>query len=91
MTIIKILHAAVVIEALVSYGKMIVVDKKIQWPVIIAIALGIAVAVAFGLDIFAQIGMRSTIPYFGIVLTGMVISRGSNYVYDLFDKLNEIK
>ena len=37
------------------------------------------------------IGQNSQIPYVGCVLTGILLSRGSNYVFDLLDKFISCK
>lgn len=79
--------AAVVIEGLVSYAKMIVVQKKIQWQVITAIAIGLLLAFNLHLDIFALLEIEESCTLVGTALTGILISRGSNYVYDLYDRL----
>jgi hypothetical protein len=36
-------------------------------------------------------GMQTNIPYVGSILTGILISRGSNYVFDLVKKLTAAK
>lgn len=82
---------ALVVEALVSYVKLIFVDKKIQWQVITAICIGVFVSFSFGLDLFTDFGMVSYIPYVGTVLTGIIFSRGSNYLFDLVGKLTHYK
>ena len=52
--------------------------------------LGITVAIAYKLDLPAQFKLKSRIPYFGCVLTGILLSRGSNYFFDLITKISEI-
>ena len=74
---------AIVVEGVISYVKMIIVDHKVNWQTIIAILLGVGVGVAFGLDLFALVGIEARIPHVGSALTGILISRGSNYMYDL--------
>jgi hypothetical protein len=58
---------------------------------LVSIAIGVLAAVAFNLDIFAQMGMVSRIPFFGCVLTGILVSRGSNYIFDLFKSIGLLK
>lgn len=83
--------AAVVIEGIVSYITTIVKDKKIEWKIILAIALGCLISFNLRLDVFDLIGLNEVSSTVGIVLTGILISRGSNYVFELYDKLTDWK
>ena len=78
-----ILIMAVLTEAVITYAKTFVVDRKIKWQMIAAVALSIAVCLAYSLDIPALIGIEGTVPYVGNIITGILVSRGSNYIYDL--------
>ena len=75
---------AVLIEAVVTYAKTFAIDKKIKWQMIAAVVLSIGVCLAYSLDIPALVGIEGSVPYVGNVITGILISRGSNYIYDLF-------
>ncbi len=87
MKLTAILIMAVIVEAIITYLKTFMIDKKFQWQNIVAIVLGIAVALAYSLDIPSAAGVNASVPYVGNVLSGILISRGSNYVYDLFKML----
>lgn len=80
--IMSVLAISVVVEGLVSYAKMFVVDRKIEWQNVVAVVLGIAFAVAYGIDVFALLGMNSAIPFFGSIMSGVLMSRGANYIFD---------
>ena len=54
---------------------------------LVSIALGMLVAIAYKLDLLELMGMKSNIPYVGNILTGLLLSRGSNYVYDILSAL----
>ncbi len=82
--IMSVMAISVVVEGLVSYAKMLVVDRKIEWQIVVAVALGVIFAIAYGIDVFALLGMKSIIPYFGNVMSGVLLSRGSNYIFDMF-------
>lgn len=82
---------AIVIEAVITYAKTLFVEKKFQWQIAIAMVLGIGCALAFGVDLFAIAGIPSAVPYAGQVLTGVLLSRGSNYVFDLIGQLTSAK
>ena len=82
-----VVYGAVVAEALIEYVNMAVKDKRIDWHVIASALIGVGVALAFGLDVFELVGVPATVPVVGMVLTGVLISRGSNYVHDILKRL----
>ena len=96
-TIAMIIMVAIVLEALVEYGKTIMYmveeeDYKTAITQGITILLGIFLAVAFHLQLFNGalsefydgLSVNSAID---MVLTGILFSRGSNYISDLISKL----
>lgn len=87
MGVSAILVMSVLTEAVITYIKTWVVEKKIQWQMIASVMLSIVVCFAYGLDIPALVGIDSSIPFIGNVITGILVSRGSNYIYDLFKTL----
>lgn len=91
MEIAEFVAAAVVTEGIVSYITTIVKDKKIEWKIILAIALGCVISFNLNLDIFNLIGISEASPAIGILLTGILISRGSNYVFEIYDRLTDWK
>lgn len=91
MNFYSLIFVSIIIEGLISYGKTLVSEKKLQWPVVISMALGVLCAVAFGIDIFDLAGIEAHIPYVGMVLTGVLLSRGSNYVSDILGSIGSIK
>ena len=74
---------AITIEGLISLAKEIVVEKKVDWKKIAAIGIAIFLVIAANKDLYAMVGVTFTIPYVGLVLTGLAVSRGSNYLADL--------
>lgn len=93
MNIAVIIAVAVLIEGLVEYGKTIANmfyegDKKTGVTQIVTIIIGIALAFAFNANMFVPLGL-SVNNYVGMVLTGIVMSRGSNYVSDLIGKIGQ--
>ena len=82
---------AILIEAIITYFNQFFVQENFCWQMLFSIALGIVIAVAYKLDLPARFSMNSQIPYFGCVLTGILLSRGSNYVFDLLDKFISCK
>ena len=85
------LFLAIVIEAVITYAKTLFVDRKVQWQIAAAMLLGVGCALAFGIDLFAVAGGAAAVPYVGNILTGVLLSRGSNYMFDLMGQLTKIK
>ena len=93
MNIAVIVAVAVLIEGLVEYGKTIANmfyegDMKTGVTQIITIIIGIGLAFAFSANMFVPLGLVVS-EYIGMVLTGIVMSRGSNYVSDLITKIGQ--
>ena len=79
---------AVLIEAIITYMNQFFIEDGFCWKMLLSIILGMTVAVAYKLDLPAYFNLKSDIPYIGCILTGILISRGSNYVFDLLEKLS---
>lgn len=78
---------AIIIEAIITYVNQFFVSGSFSWEMLASIVLGILVAVAYKLDLPEYFNLKSGIPYVGNVLTGILLSRGSNYVFDLINKI----
>lgn len=96
-----ILMASVVLEALVEYAKSImymVEDGEYKTAITqgITMILGVCLAFIFGLQLFngamAEVyeGLHIN-PTIDTILTGILFSRGSNYISDLIGRLTEYK
>lgn len=79
----SIITFAILIEAIITYFNEFYVQGNICWQMILSMALGVFIAVAYKLDLPAFFNLNSKIPYLGCVLTGILLSRGSNYVFDV--------
>lgn len=93
MNIAVIIAVAILIEGLVEYGKNIIDmfyggEKKTAIIQMVTIVVGIALAFAFGANMFVPLGLTVN-HYIGMVLTGIVMSRGSNYVSDLIGRIGQ--
>ena len=78
---------AIIVEGLITYTKTFFVGGKPQWQMLVGLALGIVVALVYNVDIFALLGITAAVPFVGAILTGILISRGSNYIFDLVKAL----
>jgi len=91
MSWFNILFISIIVEGLISYMKMIIVGKKLHYEVVISTLVGIVITLIYDIDLFRMIKIETRIPYIGAILTGILISRGSNYIYDFLKKIVGIK
>jgi hypothetical protein len=89
--LLLLIIVAVLVEAVVETIKMIWKPGAFQVPVLIAIGIGVLVAVVGPFDVFMYLGVPLKVPIVGSVLTGIVMSRGSNYLYDLLKRISALK
>lgn len=91
-----VIMLAVLVEAMVEYGKSIgnaFINREAKTAVtqLCAAAFGILLCGAAGADMFAAVGVEFSLPWLGIILTGIFASRGANFVSDLVGKLTAKK
>jgi hypothetical protein len=96
--LVKIIVAAAMGEAVVQTLKMVWEKKtltngkgKFNPDKLIVLAVGILIAFGASLDLFAIVGIPMNIPYLGIILTGILISRGEGFVHDLLAYIKSLK
>lgn len=82
-----IIVLAIITEGIVTYVREWFVDGKFHWQQLLTVFLGVFVSLAYNLDLIEVVGISATLPYVGCILTGILISRGSNYIFDLISKL----
>lgn len=80
---IKIVVIALLCEAVWETLKMIWQSGKFSIEKLGILILGILIALGSGIDLLALVGIPMQVPYLGMILTGILISRGSNYIHDL--------
>ncbi|MDO4200414.1 MAG: hypothetical protein Q4D57_06685 [Clostridia bacterium] len=85
--ITSIIPAAIIIEAVITYINQFFVTEKFCWEMLLSIFFGVLISIAYQIDIPKYLDLNSRIPYLGNILTGILIARGSNYIYDLIIKL----
>ena len=89
--VIKIMSLSVIVESVITYFKEFFVYGYFSISMIFSIILGISIAVIYKLDLPECFNLKSTVPYVGNILTGLLISRGSNYIYDVLKIVTDIK
>ena len=81
---------SILIESLITYYKEIFTEGNVPWEIVVSLILGEIVAIAYNLDLPAYFNLNSKIPYVGCILTGILISRGSYYVFDIIKRLTNV-
>lgn len=87
----KMVMITVLVEGIITYFNEFFVSGNAPWQMIFSVVLGIVVAIAYKFDLPRYLNMESNIPYVGCILTGILISRGSNYLYDLLKAITNIE
>ncbi len=91
MSIMNILTIAFLVEAIWETLKLAWDKGKFCIDCIGSLIVGIIVAILSKIDIFEIQGINLSIPFVGYILTGILVSRGSNFVHDLYNKISAKK
>lgn len=78
---------AILIEAIWENVKMIWQNGKFSIDKLGSLILSIVICILTKADIFPIVGISIVIPIIGSVLTGIIVSRGANFLHDLFNKI----
>ncbi len=89
MSIVTIITIALLVEAIWETLKLVWQEGKININTIGALIVGIVVSILAKIDIFAMQGISLSIPLIGWILTGILMSRGANFIHDLFNKIGD--
>lgn len=92
-TILVIVVCAAIVQFLVDRVKDVVPSKVMQYvqAPVWALAIGIVIALLFGLDVFAALGLTARWPIVAQIATGVIISAGAIPVHELIAKLRELR
>lgn len=86
--LLQLVVVGFLVEAIVDTMKLVYdTEQGIQIPKILSIAVGLVLAFVIQLDILQLLKLTADIHIVGVALTGILVSRGGNFVNDLFDKL----
>ena len=86
----KLITICILVENMVTYINNFFVATELHYQMVLSLIFGIFIAVAYKIDLLKLADIESEIPYIGSILTGVLISRGSNYIYDLMSKILQI-
>lgn len=87
MEIASLVIVAILVEAIWENLKMIWKKGKFNINMIGALVISILVCLLARLNIFDVVGVQVSSAIAGNILTGIIVSRGANFVNDLFSKL----
>lgn len=87
MDYVQLIVVAILVEAIWENIKMIYDKDKFNISMIGSLVLGIIICVIFRIDIFPIVGLSAAIPFVGSIFTGIIVSRGANFVSDLLKRL----
>lgn len=91
MEFVHIIVFALLAESIWETLKMIWQNGKISIDKIGALVIGIGLAVVGNLDLFEMLDISLGVPVVGMACTGILISRGSNWIHDLIQKIAGLK
>ena len=89
--LLVIVMVALIAESVWETLKMTWQEGKVSIDRIGALVVALVLSIGVKLDILSLLGINTTIPLLGVILTGILISRGSNFIHDLLVKISNIK
>lgn len=87
MDFAQLIIVAILVEAIWENLKMIWQAGKFSINMIGSLVISIVLCILVKVDIFPIVGLNIAIPIIGSAFTGIIVSRGANFVNDLFKKL----
>ena len=83
----QLVIVAILIEAIWENIKMIWQNGKFSIDKIGSLVISILICILAKIDIFPIVNLSIMVPVIGSILTGIIVSRGANFVHDLFNKI----
>ena len=83
----QLIIIAILVEAIWENLKMIWDKNKFNFNMIGSLLLSMIICVLAQINIFEIVGINLIFPVIGSLMTGIIVSRGANFVNDLFKKL----
>ena len=88
--LLVIVIVALIAESVWETLKMTWQEGKVSIDRIGALFVALLLAIGTRLDLLSLLDIKTSIPYLGVVLTGILISRGSNFIHDLLVKIGQV-
>lgn len=83
----QLIIIAILVEAVWENLKMIWNKNKLNINMLGSLLLSMIICTLAQINIFEIVGINLIVPIVGSLLTGIIVSRGANFVNDLFKKL----
>lgn len=90
MDMTKVFLIALIGESLWETAKLFWQKGKLNIDKVGAVLVSIMLTIVTGLDIFELLGFNISIPVLGEVLTGVLISRGANFIHDILGSVGNL-
>lgn len=84
----QLIVVAILIEAIWENIKMVWQNGKFSIDKIGALVISVLICILAKIDIFPIVNLSVSIPVIGSIFTGIIVSRGANFVHDLFNKIS---
>lgn len=84
---LQLVILAILVESVWESLKMVWEEGKFSVDTIGTLVLGVMVSIVVNIDVFSIVGISTSWSMFGVVLTGVLISRGGNFIHDLLSKI----
>lgn len=91
MDFYQLLIIAAALEAVWETCKMFWQEGKLSVDRIGSALLGIFLCIAAGVDLFELVQIPLSVNYAGMVLSGLLISRGANFIHDFLATIDGLK
>ena len=88
MEIYSLLALSLLIEGLITYWQTIYKQKKIQWQIVVAFLVSLLFCYNSNINLFPMLGFAEKYPIIGTIATAIMLSRGSNYMFEFYNQLN---
>lgn len=89
MQVTQVIFLAIIAEALWETLKMTWQDGKVSIDRIGAILISLILAFKTQFDVLLMIELSNELSIVGVAVTGILISRGANFIHDLFNRINQ--
>lgn len=90
MDLSKLFIIALLGESIWETTKLLWQQGKLNTDRVGALLIGILLALIAGLNIFKMMGFEVSVPVLGEVLTGLLISRGANFMHDILGSIGNV-
>lgn len=91
MNLMVLLVLATIGEAVWETLKLFWQNGKLNMDRLGALAVGELLSIGTGLDLLNLVGIPMKIPFVGVILTGLLISRGANFIHDILSSINNVQ